>query len=64
MTEDDGLRYHVILTPSQRMALIDVITMVMTPPVQMQVFVDVIRQVETTPADLLSLIMDALPVTP
>jgi hypothetical protein len=47
------------LTPSQRMALLDVISMVMVPPLVMQGFVDVVRQVETTPGELLALVMDA-----
>lgn len=54
--------FYVALTASQRMALIDVISAVMVPPLRMQVYVDVLRNVETTPSTLLRLVMDAEPV--
>lgn len=56
-----GERYFLMLTPSQRMALLDIITCVMTPPLQMEVFVDVANDVETRPEDLLQLVMNAQP---
>src|SRR5262245_66386346 len=49
------------LTPSERMALLDIIAMVMHPPVQMEVFVDVARNVETTPEQLFTRVREARP---
>jgi hypothetical protein len=51
--------FVVRLTPSQRMALLDVITAVMVPPLQMEVYVDVTSNVETTPGELVRLVLGA-----
>lgn len=53
--------FVIRLTASQRMALLDVISHVMTGPLRLDVFVDVVRQTETRPEDLLALVMNAEP---
>jgi D-lyxose ketol-isomerase len=47
------------LTNSQRMALLDIISMVMVPPVEMREFHDVTHDVITTPGELLGLLLNA-----
>lgn len=53
------VRFVLTLTPSQRMALLDIITAVMVPPLQMREYVDVVAGVTTTPGELFSLVMHA-----
>lgn len=60
MTGDDVV-FVLKLTPSQRMALLDVIIASMVGPVVLSVYVDVIRGIETTPDELLTLVMNAPP---
>jgi len=51
--------YVILLTPSQRMALLDLISMSMVGPLRMDLYVDVIRQTETRPEELLALVTNA-----
>lgn len=50
--------FVLVLTPSQRMALLDIIMQTMTGPVRMQVYVDVLRGTEVRPSELLELVMN------
>lgn len=51
--------FVVVLTPSQRMALLDLILMSITGPARLEVYVDVLRGTETRPDELLELVMNA-----
>jgi hypothetical protein len=53
--------FDLRLTPSERMALCDVIVAVMIPPVRLDVFVDVLRGVDTRPGDLLDRVLNSRP---
>lgn len=54
-------QYVLVLTPSQRMALSDIILQVMhgCNGMRLDVFVDVVRHVEVRPGELLALVMEA-----
>jgi hypothetical protein len=56
------LRYHLVLTPHQRAALLTVITDYMSTPDPLEVSVDAATGEELEIASLIVLVMDALPV--
>jgi len=60
--DEDDHSFVIVLTPSQRMALIDIITAVIHPPLQMRVYVDFLRDVVTTPSELVDLVTHASPI--
>ncbi len=49
----------VRLTPSQRMALLDIIMATMHGPLALEVYVDVVRRVDVRPEELLNLVLQA-----
>lgn len=51
--------FRLVLTASQRMALLDVLLASIVGPTRMEVHVDVLRGVETTPEQLIHLVMRA-----
>lgn len=51
--------YPVMLTPSQRMALLTLVTESMSDGKSPEVYIDVTNNVETTPSQLIQLLMEA-----